>query len=195
MMLHVDAKSSVPLTHTPTTGTGVQPYANYALTGAADFVGEGMTAFVTDSTGGSNEKIDTIINVILFQVLLAGLGEQVLILVMDCYKTNRNGFIAMALAQFLVDHGLFKVVVVVFLQRYHSKQIADRKFGNIERAYLDAIIFGFERLLKIIEVIIANRETAAKLRAVRVWRLLGSCHPGSCPGSCPRRRPGGVRER
>ena len=127
MILHVDAKCSVPLPHTPTTGTGVQPYAKYALTGAADFVGEGMTAFVTDFTAGSNENTDTIINVILFQVVLAGLGEQVPILVMDDCTANRNGFIAMALAQFLVDHGLYKVVVVVFLQRHHSKQIADRK--------------------------------------------------------------------
>jgi hypothetical protein len=125
---HVDAKSHVPVPHTPRAGTGVQSYVNIGVTGSADMLTEGVSLYLMDSTVGGNENTNTIINELMFDHFLNGKkSEVVLVLCFDCCKLNRTGAIAMGLAQFFVDTGMYEVVVVVFLQRYHSKQLCDRK--------------------------------------------------------------------
>jgi hypothetical protein len=125
---HVDAKSHVPLPHTPRSGTGVLNYISIGLSGSASLVTEGMSAFLMDSTVGGNENTNTIINEVMFDTFINGKkSESVLILIFDCCKLNRTGAIAIGMAQFFVDTGMYRVVIVIFLQRYHSKHICDRK--------------------------------------------------------------------
>lgn len=62
-------------------------------------------------------------------LLLRTNGEQLLVLVVDCASKNYIGLNIAGLPQLLVDAGLFKCVVMVFLEINHSKHMADRVFG------------------------------------------------------------------
>ena len=60
--------------------------------------------------------------------------------------------------------GFFDAVIVIFLQRHHSKEICDRFFGHIEEAFKTCGVFGVPSLLAMIERITSNKDTGAKLR-------------------------------
>ena len=53
-------------------------------------------------------------------------------MVFDRGPLNNNGAVAMALPELLVELGLFDFVLVIFLEKYHSKQLGDRIFGIME---------------------------------------------------------------
>ena len=60
--------------------------------------------------------------------------------------------------------GFFDAVIVIFLQRHHSKAICDRFFGHIEEAFKTCGVFGVPSLFAMIERITSNKDTGAKLR-------------------------------
>ena len=123
---HVDAKSNIDLPHQNTTGTGVMGYSSIGCNGAAKYRTEGMNTFLLDSTA-SNGDTNTIANDLLMDSILDGAPPLVKVLLFDCCITNRTGAIAQGISQFYVDSGLCKLCIIIFLQRNHSKAIADRK--------------------------------------------------------------------
>lgn len=125
-VIHVDAKSHAPLPHQTQAGTGNNHNTTIGINGEADLVDQTMTAWNLDSTVGGNANANTIVNEVLLDTIYRSQGERVLVLIFDCCANNRNRVIAMGLAQLLHDLGFYDLVIVIFLQRYHSKQLADR---------------------------------------------------------------------
>jgi len=78
MMRHIDAKSSAPLPHQSESGTGITQRFTVHISGSADFVSDGVNVFCMDQSC-SQASAQTIINELIFDVLLSATTEVVLI--------------------------------------------------------------------------------------------------------------------
>ena len=65
----------------------------------------------------------------------------------------------------MVDLAIAKMVVVIFLQTMHSKQIMDRKWALVEKEFQRNVIMSAQALLKMIDAITTNKHTKAKMEA------------------------------
>lgn len=129
-------KAAVELPTQPRTGTGVECEFAHAFEGVANLSSGEMTFMVVDSTAASNTDSNTLLNQNFYDILRGGQGEAVKMYVYDCCANNRNVAGTMGWAQLLVDLGIHKAVVSVFLQRYHSKNALDRGWVRIPSSLL-----------------------------------------------------------
>eukprot|EP01047_Picozoa_sp_COSAG01_P014435 COSAG01_NODE_702_length_14141_cov_36.742739_13_plen_999_part_00 len=72
-------------------------------------------------------------------------GEEVLHLVSDCGPHQHNHYM-LSLAQFLVDHGFYSFVVLIFLEQEHSKEKCDMVFGVLTQVWRKMTLITFECL-------------------------------------------------
>ena len=93
------------------------------------------------------QSTDSVIYEILLHIIEQYNGERYFHLTMDCGPLNRNAAIYIGLLLCLIFLNFFDIGIIMFLQRHHSKEICDRFFGSIERAFEDNGVFGIESLL------------------------------------------------
>ena len=89
-VMHVDAKSSIPVPHQTRTGTGVAQQYSMNMNGITELATDQIATYSINSTTASNECTNTIANEMLLDVMLHGEGEDVLVFFFDCCGLNRN---------------------------------------------------------------------------------------------------------
>ena len=116
--------------------------------------------------GTSNKDGDTIVCAILLSIIERLNGHQVLycsyfpchidnllvypqvvIILLDNCKINKNSLVAIQLNQWIVDLGFADVVMVVFFEQYHGKFNADQRFGAQTAKVSQATIFSLFELM------------------------------------------------
>lgn len=120
-----DDKTAASLPHKPEEETGVQQKLSIAINGQCDLVGESSEIYALDSSA-SNKNADHVVNECALSRVMGGTGARVLAMLSDMGPLNHNLALTVLFGQFLCDLGMYDMVITIFLQRYHSKQICDR---------------------------------------------------------------------
>jgi len=119
-----DDKSAVLLPHKPNEETGVMSKLNCAVNGQCDLVKETGNMYVSDSSNAGKNN-DHVLNELALNTVMSGTGARMLFLLSDMGPLNHLALTVM-FSMFLRDFGLYDMVFVAFLKRYHSKQLCDR---------------------------------------------------------------------
>ena len=121
----MDDKSALPLPRCHTESTDVFSKQTFGVNAQANLVTEGGAIYSTAAaTPFKNSNIE--INQTFLNLVLHNKGERVLFLLSDMGPLLYTAAISLLFAMFLLDLGYYDMVVVAYLQRYHSKQLCDR---------------------------------------------------------------------
>ena len=85
------------------------------------------------------------------------LGESICIIISDNAAVGKNWITKIALPQYIVDHGLAEVVLVIFLENNHGEYLADMLFGPFQSRRRRSLLLSVDDLLDGFEII--NRKT------------------------------------
>jgi hypothetical protein len=142
---HNDDASAVPYPSVKDSSTAMQHTIKAAVHGEADCVAGECSIYLPEPGVGSGDTNYTLECIVLDIIMTKRVGDEVLWLVSDCGPHQHNHFM-LSLAQWLVDHGFYSFVVLLYLEQEHSKMDCDAIFGILKQAFKHVTLLSFECL-------------------------------------------------
>lgn len=147
ILIHQDAMTKVDLPHFLTEASCDITRFRFDITAFVNAI-TGDTTVFSHEQGSGPKNSSSIIEEILLHFGLRSRGEEIYIIVSDNASVGKNWAVAVALPQYIVDQGIAKACLMVFLENNHGKWLCDQYFGQLQTRLKQCTTLGIDDLLE-----------------------------------------------